>query len=176
MSLVFVHLLDNRISDLRHTFGFAFEEFHSGVECLVGQFLFLLVTECFFRERSFHGKRLEQVHFAVLISRSFDGVDATVPNHVHNIHADTLTHQSVAAFGVDHGTLFVHDIIIFQQTLTDTEVVFFHLLLRTFDRLGNHAVLNHFAFLETEFVHYAGNTVGREQTHQVVFQRHEEYG
>ena len=92
MSLIFVDLLDDRISDLRHTFGLALEEFHSGVEGLVGKFLFFLVAEFLFSERSFHGKGLEQVHFAVFISRSLDGIGATVPNHVHNIHADTFAH------------------------------------------------------------------------------------
>ena len=35
---------------------------------------------------------------------------------------------------------------------------------------GNHLVFDHFAFLETKFVHYAGDTVGGEQTHQIIFQ------
>jgi len=82
----------------------------------------------------------------------------------------------VAAFGVDYGTLLVHHVVIFQQTFTDAEVVFFHFLLCAFDGFGDHAVLNHLTFLEAEPVHYAGDTVGGEQTHQVVFQRYEEYG
>jgi len=76
----------------------------------------------------------------------------------------------MAAFRIDNRTLLVHHVVIFQQAFTDTEVVFFYLLLCTFDRVGNHLVLNHFTFLETEPVHYAGDTVGGEQTHQVVFQ------
>ena len=47
-----------------------------------------------------------------------DSIGTTVPNHVHDIHADTFAHQSVAAFGVDYCTLLVHHVVIFQQTLT----------------------------------------------------------
>ena len=135
VSLILVYLLDNRISDLCHTFGFAFEKFHGSIESLIGKFLLFLVAELLFRERSFHGKCLEKIHLAVFIGRSFDRIDTTVPNHVHNVHTDTFAHQSVAAFGVDYGTLFVHHIVVFQQAFTDTEVVFFHFLLCTFNRL-----------------------------------------
>ena len=82
----------------------------------------------------------------------------------------------MAAFGIDNGTLLVHDVVIFQQALTDTEVVFFHFLLCTFDGFGNHSVFNHLAFLETELVHDTGDAVGREEAHQVIFQGYEEYG
>ena len=112
----------------------------------------------------------EAVHLAAFIIIVFDSIGTTVPNHVHDVHTDTFTHQSVAAFGVNHCTLLVHYVVIFQQTFTNTEVIFFHLLLGTFNRVGNHLVLDHFAFLETKFVHYAGNTVGGEQTHQIIFQ------
>ena len=50
--------------------------------------------------------------------------------------------------GIDYVTLRVHHIVIFQQTFTNTEVVFFHLLLSTFNRFAQHAVFQHFTFLE----------------------------
>ena len=40
----------------------------------------------------------------------------------------------MAAFRIDNRTLLVHHVVIFQQAFTDTEVVFFYLLLCTFDR------------------------------------------
>ena len=170
MSLILIYLFDNRISDLSQTFGLAFEILHRNVESLVGQLLFLLVAELFLCERSFHSQRLEQFHLTTLVVIIFDGIRATVPNHIYDIHTDTFTHQRMAAFRVDNRTLLVHNVVVFQQTLTDTEVVFFYLLLGAFDRIGNHFMLNHFAFLETESIHYACDTVGREQTHQVIFQ------
>ena len=39
---------------------------------------------------------------------------------------------------IDYGTLFVHHIIIFDKTLTDTEVVLLNLLLCSLDTLGDH--------------------------------------
>ena len=170
MSLVFVYLLDDRISDLCQTFRFAFEVLHGNVECLFCQSILLFIAEFFFSERSFHSQCLEQFHLTTFVVVILDCIRATVPDHIYDIHTDTFAHQSVATLGVNNGTLLVHHVIVFQQTFTDTEVVFFHLLLCTFDRVGDHLVLDHFAFLETEFVHYAGNTVGREQTHQVIFQ------
>ena len=170
MSLVLIYLLDNRIGDLSQTFSLALEVLHRDVESLFSQLILLLVAEFLFGKWSFHSQRLKQFHLAAFEIIVFDSVGATIPNHVHDIHTDTFTHQSVATFRVNNGTLLVHNVVIFQQSFTDTEVVFFHLLLRTFDRVGNHLVLDHLAFLKTEFVHNARDTVGREQTHQVIFQ------
>ena len=66
----------------------------------------------------------------------------------------------MTTFGIYYRTLLVHHVIVFQQTLTDTEVVFFYLLLGTLDRVGNHLVFNHFALLEAQLIHYFRNTVG----------------
>src|SRR5258708_8813464 len=76
----------------------------------------------------------------------------------------------MTALFIDHITLLVHDVIIFQQALTDAEVVLFDFLLCPFDALGHHAVLDHFPFLITHFIHQRSNTVTAEHTHQVIFQ------
>ena len=165
-----VNLLNDRIGDLSHAFGAAFEQIHCTVEHAFGQLFLLFVFKFFFRKRNFHGKYLKYVHLAAFIVGSFHCIGCTIPDHVDNIHTDTFTHQGMATFGIDNRTLFVHDVIVFQQAFTDTEVVLFNFLLCTFDGFGNHAVLDHLTFLETKFVHYSGDTVGREQTHQVVFQ------
>ena len=65
----------------------------------------------------------------------------------------------MAALRIDSDTLLVHHVIIFKQTFTDTEVVFFYFLLSTLDGIGNHLVFNHFTFLESKSVHDTGNTV-----------------
>ena len=170
VSLGFVYLLDYRISNLCHAVRLALELFHCHIEGCFSKLFLLFVTELFFVERHFHGKSLQEVHFAVFVIGSFNGCGNTVPDHIYDIHSDTFTHQGVATLGIDNCTLLIHHVIIFQQTLTDTEVVFFHLLLCTLNGVGDHLVLNHFTFLEAETVHYTGDAVGREQTHQVVFQ------
>ena len=81
----------------------------------------------------------------------------------------------MAAFLVDHGTLFVHHVIVFQQALTDAEVVLFHLLLCTLDALRDHGVLNHLTLLESQFVHDRCDALAGEESHQFVFQRDVEY-
>ena len=175
MSLCFVHLLNYRISDSSHTFRFTLKQCHSFLESLFCQILFLLVTEVFFTERSFHSQCLKNFHLHIFVIRLFNSIDTTIPDHVDNIHTDTFTHQSMTTLRVNYGTLLIHHIIVFKQTLTDTEVVFFHFLLGTFDRFGNHAVFDHFPFLESHLIHPVSKTVGSKQTHQIIFQRYKEY-
>ena len=76
----------------------------------------------------------------------------------------------MTTFGVDEVTLLVHDIIVFDESFTDTEVVLLYFLLRTFDRGRDHRVLDHLAFLEAHTVHDRSDTLGAEHTHQVVLE------
>ena len=176
MSLSLIHLLDNRISNLCHAVSLALEQIHGYIESLFCEFLFLLVAELLFAEWSFHSECLQEVHFAVFVVGSFNSSGNTIPDHVHDVHADTFTHQGMTTLGIHNGTLFVHYVIIFQQAFTDAEVIFFHLLLCTFDRLGNHRMLNHIPFLMSQTVHHPDYTFRAEQTHQVVLERYEELG
>ena len=75
---------------------------------------------------------------------------------------------------VNYIALCIHYVIVLQQVLTHAEVVFLHFPLCALYRLGDHAVLQHFAVLMTHFVHQSRYTLRPEQTHQVIFQRHEE--
>ena len=170
LSLILVDRLDDRHGNLSHPFGLALEGRHSSLEQHFGQIFLLLALELFFGIRGFHSQYLKDFHLRILEIGLVYRIPATVPNHVDNVHADAFAHQRVATLRVDHRTLLVHHIIVFQQPLTDTEVVLFHLLLCPFDRVGNHLVLNHLAFLEAKLVHHGSNAVGREQTHQVVFE------
>ena len=171
MSLVLVHLLDHRIGYLCQTFCLALEVSHCHIECFVCQFILFLVAELFFCERNLHCERLEQVQLTFfVVCIVLDSGGTTVPNHINDIHSDTFTHQRMAAFGINNRTLLIHYIVILQQTFTDTEVVFFYLFLCTLDGVGDHLVLDHFTFLESQFIHHAGDTVGREEAHQVVLE------
>ena len=71
--------------------------------------------------------------------------------------------------GVDICTLLIHHVVIFEKTLTDTEVVFLHALLGVFDCAGHHAALNHLTLLEAESIKHLHHTVGGEESHQLVF-------
>ena len=77
---------------------------------------------------------------------------------------------------VDNLTLGVHHVVVLEETLADAEVVLLDLLLRALYGLVEHAVLQYLAFLEAHLVHHRRETVGGEETHQVVLQRDEEDG
>ena len=72
---------------------------------------------------------------------------------------------------VDVLTLLVHDVVVLEQVLADGEVLRFHLLLRALDGAGHHAVLDRHAFFHPQTLHQAGDAVGPEDAHQVVFER-----
>ena len=59
----------------------------------------------------------------LVVGGILDDIHDAVPDDVGDIHADTFSHQGVAALLVDHGTLLVHHVIVLNQALTDTEVV-----------------------------------------------------
>ncbi len=175
LSLVLIHLLDHRIGNLRNPVAAAFELCHCRIERLVCQCLLAVFAEVLFRERSLHGEDAQDLHLAVVVVCQVYGIHGTFPNHVGDVHSDAFAHQRVAAFLVDHRALLVHHVIIFQQVLADAEVVLLDLLLCAFYRLRNHLVLNHLALLEAQAVHHFRYALAREQTHQVVFERHEEH-
>ena len=114
------------------------------------------------REGAFHGEHLDEGFLASLVVVLLDNVADAVPEDIGDVHADALTHQGVAALLIDHGALLVHHVVVFQQALTDTEVVFLHLLLGALDALGNHRTLNTLTFVEAQTVHHLRNTLRGE--------------
>ncbi len=72
---------------------------------------------------------------------------------------------------VDVLTLLVHDVVVLEQVLADGEVLRFHLLLRALDGARHHPVLDRHAFFHPQTLHQAGDAVGPEDAHQVVFER-----
>ena len=72
---------------------------------------------------------------------------------------------------INHLALLVHDVVIFQQLFPDFEMMGFDLLLGVGDGPGDHAMLDRDTFFHAEFEHQLGDTLGGEDTHQVVFQR-----
>ena len=176
LALRLKYLLDDGTSHLADVLGLAAEGIHHLLEGILLQLVALLVEELLVGERHLHGEDMQEFLLASLVVVVLDDVDHTVPHDIGNIHADALTHQGVAALLVDDGTLLVHHVVVLQQALTDAEVVFLDLLLGTLNLLGNHGALNHLALLEAQTVHDGGDTLGTEQTHQLVFERYEEEG
>ena len=76
-------------------------------------------------------------------------------------------------FFINSFTLDIHHIIIFQQSFTDPEVIFFHFLLSSLDRFCDHGVLDDFPFLDSEPVHDLCDALRPEHTHEVIFQGNE---
>ena len=133
------------------------------------------VLKVFLCERTFHGKNLEEHLAATGIVVLLNDVDHAVPDDVGDVHADALAHESVTTLLVDNGTLLVHHVVIFEQVLTDTEVVLLDLLLRTLNALGYQRRLDTLSVLEAHAVHPACNLLRAEQTHQFVLERYVEH-
>ncbi len=175
-SFFFEYLADYGHCNFTHSVCTALESLHGGGKGLFMKF-FALVP--FFKfllsERRLHGQYLQKLFFAAFPVVFVDDIDATVPNHVADIHANAFSHQGVAAFFIDNGALLVHHVIVFEQMLADAEVVLFDFLLGAFDGLVDNGRFDYFAFFYAETVHDFGNALAGKQTHQVVFQRNKEY-
>ena len=98
-----------------------------------------------------------------------------IVERIHHVHLDALTHEGMATTLVDDFALRVHHIVILEETLTDTEVIFLYLLLCTFNGLVQHAVLKYFSFLKAHLVHHSREAIGGEEAHEVVLKRNKEH-
>src|SRR5260370_18620204 len=72
---------------------------------------------------------------------------------------------------VDDLALLVHHVVVLEQMLADIEVVRFDLLLGILDRPRNPPMLDRNAVLHADSVHQALETVGAEDSEQVVLER-----
>ena len=88
-------------------------------------------------ERHVDCKHGEHLHAELLIilggTEAIHHILHAVINHVHYVDADALTHKGVVAAGVDHVTLGVHHVVVFEEVLADAEVVLLHALLCVLD-------------------------------------------
>ena len=79
--------------------------------------------------------------------------------------------EQLPAQRVDVLALLVHHVVVLEQVLADGEVLRLYLLLRPFDGLGHHAVLDRHALFHAEPVHQPLDAVRPEDAHQVVLER-----
>ena len=148
LALRLVHLFDDGLGHLLDMLHLTLEVAHSHLESLLAELLVVLVDEFVAGEGTLHSEYLDELLLAALVVVLFDDVDHTVPDGVRDVHADALAHQGVTTLRIDYGTLLVHHVIVFEQTLTDAEVVLLDLLLGALYLLGDHRRLEHLALLE----------------------------
>ena len=67
--------------------------------------------------------------------------------------------------------LIIGDVIVFQQMLSNIEVVPLDLALRIFNRASDERVLDRLALLHAQLLHDAGDAIRCKDSHQVVFER-----
>src|SRR5690606_10322781 len=84
---------------------------------------------------------------------------------------DAVGFQQLVALLVDDLALVVVDVVEVEQVLADIEVVRLDLALRVGDLLGDHRAFDDVVFLQAHPRHHLLHPVGREDAHQVVFQR-----
>ena len=98
------------------------------------------------------------------------GILHILGDHVVNRIPHALSVQHPAAFPVDDLPLFIHDLVIFQQVLTDSEVVALYLLLRLLNGAGKHLMFDLFVLFHAQRIEHAHQLLGTEQTQQVILQ------
>ena len=97
-------------------------------------------------------------------------------NHSINGIPHGLAVQNTQTLCINDLTLLIHDLVIFQQVLSDTKVVILDLFLCTFDGVGKHLMFDLLAFFHAKRIEDTHQTFRTEQTHQVIFQRNIEAG
>ena len=107
--------------------------------------------------------------------------DELTDQRVHHILANGFNHlgnvfrgHDLVTLIIDHRTLVVGNIIVFQQGFPHIEVAAFHLALGFFNGVGDHSMLDGLAFFHPHGLHQALHPIRREYPHQVIFQRQEE--
>ena len=114
-------------------------------------------------------------HLFVADVRVNDAVDG-LGNHAHDAVTEVFAVEYTFSFAVDNFTLFVHNLVVFQQMFTNGKVIAFYFLLSIFDGFCQHACFDGFIFTHAHGVNQFHGLFGAEQTHEVVFQRDIESG
>jgi len=105
-----------------------------------------------------------------MTSATMANIFNNIKNGIAQINIQTFAKQGVSSALVNYFTLRVHYVIVFEQALANTKVVLFYFLLCTFDRLGDHAMLDHLSFFVTHTIHEPCYTFASKRPHQFIFQ------
>ena len=99
-----------------------------------------------------------------------------IRDHLEDGITHVFTVQNAAALFVNDLTLLVIDLIVLKQVTADTVVVALDLLLCLFDGAGQHLMLDLLILGYTKALEYIHQTLGTEQTHQIILQGNVEAG
>lgn len=91
-------------------------------------------------------------------------------DHAHDVLAQVLAEEDLAALAVHDFTLLVHDIVILEDVLADVEVARLDLLLRVLDGIRDELVFDWLVLVHAELVHDARDAVRGEEAQQIVFE------
>ena len=111
------------------------------------------------------------IFLEILVTHSLGAVGdqrGGIDHHVLDVYLDPFAGKGVPPPGVDRLALVVHHIVIFKKSLTNAEVVLFHLLLGILDRLREHSVHQRLVIRHPKPVHDARDPLGPEQAHELV--------
>ena len=97
-------------------------------------------------------------------------------DHKEDVFAQIFAMQNLPPLSINHFTLLVHHVVIFQHVLTGIEMLRFHFFLRLLDGPRNQGMLDRLIFLHPQFIHQGRDVVSAEQTHQIIFQGQIETG
>ena len=97
-------------------------------------------------------------------------------HHIVDGISHALSVQNTTSFLINDLSLLIHNLIVFQQILTDSKVIALDLLLCFLNRTGEHLMLDLFSVLYTQCVEYTHQTFRTKQTHQIILQRNIETG
>ena len=89
---------------------------------------------------------------------------------VHQEGPGILVGEDVMAEAVDGGPLLVHHVVVFQGAFPDAEMLLLHPFLGLFHGAAQPGMGEFLPFLHAHALHDAGDAVGAEEAHQVVFQ------
>ena len=119
---------------------------------------------------------MELVEVPVLgeLARGSTSIDEPVDGACDRVErllvAEVVAVEDLLAAPVDHLALLVHHLVVLEDVLADLEVAVLDGALRALDRLGDHLRLERHVVGERA-PHHPVHRAGREQPHEVVFER-----
>ena len=91
-------------------------------------------------------------------------------DHLLHIFPERLSLEDLFTLLVDHFSLAVHDVIVFEQVLADIEILSLDTLLGILDRLGNQPMFDRLSLLHTDPVHDRGDPFGAEYPEEIILE------
>lgn len=112
----------------------------------------------------------------VFISEFLENGVHHVFEHLAQRRRQVVTPENLFSLTIDHLPLLVHDVIVFQEMLSDIEVLCFHAFLGVLYGPADETVLDGLAFFQADLVHDRGYSLGAENPKEIVLQGEIETG